>query len=241
MTVAIALAYIKTYYTWIVAVGLAILIWCLREFYEGRRGRKQTIFSLERELASSRESRARVALVVVLVLLALFTVLRFAVVPSSPLPSVREPTPTQVLILLPTSTQAPPTPTRTRIPTRPQPTRLLPTETPTPAPLPVVRCPLPGVCITSPVNGQVIQGQVTIRGTASIDAFQFYKVEYGMGETPQQWNSIGEVRRTPVADGALAVWDVSGFPPGAYRLRLTVVDMSGNFPPPYEISVVVQP
>jgi hypothetical protein len=241
MTVAIALAYIKTYYVWIVAAGLAVLIWCIHEIREGRRARTQTIFALERELASVRESRARVTLIVILGTLALFTVLRFGVVPSRNLPPVREPTPTQVLILLPTNTPAPPTPTRTRIPTRPRPTSLPPSQTPTSTRLPPPLCARPDVCITSPKAGEAIKGQITIRGSASIDAFQFYKVEYGMGEAPQQWNSIGEVQRTPVVDGVLAVWNTTGFPAGVFKLRLTVVDASGNFPPPYEIRVSVQP
>ncbi len=241
MTVAIVLAYIKAYYIWIAATGLLALILCIREIREAQRGRTQTIFSLERELASVRESRARVTLIAVLSVLAVFTLLRFAVVPSQNLPPVREATPTQVLILLPTNTEAPPTPTRTRIPTRPRPTSLPPSETPTSTPLPLPSCPLPGVCITSPAAGEAIKGQITIRGSAAIDAFQFYKLEYGMGETPQQWNSIGEVQRTPVVDGVLAVWNTSGFPAGVFKLRLTVVDASGNFPAPFEIGVIVQP
>jgi len=241
MSGAMVLAYIKTYYIWIVAAGLAVLIWCIREIREAQRGRTQTIFSLERELAGVRESRARLVLVAVLGVLALFTLLRFAVIPSRRLPPVREPTPTQVLILLRTSTPAPPTPTRTRIPTRPRPTQLPSAETPTSAPQPLPRCPLPGVCITSPAAGEAVKGQIPIRGTANIDAFQFYKVEYGMGEAPQQWNSIGDVQRTPVVDGVLAVWNTTGFPAGVFKLRLTVVEASGNFPPPYEIRVIVQP
>lgn len=241
MIFAIVLAYVKTYYIWIAAAGLLALILCLREIREARRGRTQTIFSLERELARVRESRARVALVAVLAVLAVFSWLRFGVVPSRSLPPVREPTATQVLILLPSSTPAPPTPTRTRIPTRPRPTPLPPSETPTSTPLPLPPCPLPGVCISSPAAGEAIKGQITIRGSAAVDAFQFYKLEYGMGETPQQWNSIGEVQRTPVVDGVLAVWNTSGFPAGVFKLRLTVVDASGNFPPPYEIRVIVQP
>ena len=87
---------------------------------------------------------------------------------------------------------------------------------------------------------QVIAGQVTIRGTAQIDQFQFYKLEYGLGENPQQWNSIGDIHRSPVADGALGVWDTAGFPNGVFKLRLTVVDASGNFPAPCEVRVIIQ-
>ena len=85
----------------------------------------------------------------------------------------------------------------------------------------------------------MVQGSVPIQGTASIPAFQFYKVEYGMGREPEAWNSIGEIRREPVTGGTLAEWNTSGFPSGEYTLRLTVVDLSGNFPQPCEVHVSV--
>ena len=86
-----------------------------------------------------------------------------------------------------------------------------------------------------------VSGNVEIRGTAAIERFQFYKIEYGMGEKPSSWNSIGDIRKQAVADGVLASWNVAGFPPGVYKLRLTVVDMTGNFAPPHEIRVIVGP
>jgi hypothetical protein len=61
-----------------------------------------------------------------------------------------------------------------------------------------------------------------------------------MGDAPELWNSIGDVARTPVVDGTLGVWNTEGFPEGVYQVRLTVVDTSGNFPPPHEVRVVIQ-
>jgi len=233
------LSFINAYSLWLYIAGLLALLFTLREIREAQKNRAETIFSLERELATVRENRARIMLVIILVLLALLTLLKFAIVPSQPLPPLREPTPTQLVIRAPTSTPATPTPTRTRIPTRPRPTRLPPTETPTLTP-PPPPCPNPGVCITFPTAGQVIRGQVTIKGSANIEAFQFYKIEYGMGAEPQQWNCIGDIQKTPVVDGVLAIWDTTGFPNGTFKLRLTVVDITGNFPPPYEVKVVIQ-
>ncbi len=65
-------------------------------------------------------------------------------------------------------------------------------------------------------------------------------MEYGLGEIPDQWHSIGSVNRTPVVNSMLVVWDTSGFPNGVAWLRLTVVDVSGNFPPPFEVRVTIQ-
>ena len=241
MSLSKILSYANAYFLWFCAAAFVAALLCLREMRAAHTEQAQTIFALERELAVGRQRRARNALCVIVALLAVLTVAKSAIVPGQELPRVREPTPTQMLILVPTATPETPTPTRTRIPTRPRPTPAPVTETPSVTPVPTLSCPQPGVCIASPAAGQAVQGQVTIRGTANINAFQFYKLEYGQGEEPQRWNSIGEIQRAPVVDGVLGTWDTTGFPAGVYRLRLTVVDISGNFPPPYEIRLVIQP
>ena len=38
----------------------------------------------------------------------------------------------------------------------------------------------------------------------------------------------------------LDTWNTDPFPAGTYLLRLTVVDASGNFPPPCQIEIVIQ-
>ena len=91
-----------------------------------------------------------------------------------------------------------------------------------------------------PGVNQVLSEQIVIRGTARIDQFQFYKLEYALGEEPRQWNSIGEINRSPVVDNVLGVWNLAGFPSGPAWLRLTVVDASGNFPPPCDLRVVIR-
>jgi hypothetical protein len=231
---------IRAYAPYLYGASFLALLLSWREIKQAQKLRAETIFSLEKELAAVRQKRGRNTLILVLAALVPLTVLAYAPVPTESPSASPVPTPTLLVIELPTPTLVIPTPTRTRIPTRPIPTALPPTETPTSTPLPVPVCAQPGVCITAPTKNQVVAGQVTIRGTAYIDQFQFYKLEYGLGENPQQWNSIGEVHRSPVADGALGVWDTAGFPNGIFTLRLTVVDMSGNFPPPHEVQVTIQ-
>jgi hypothetical protein len=231
---------VRAYALYLYGAGLLALLLSWREISQAKKLKTETIFSLEKELAAVRQRRGRNTLLLALAFLVLLTVLAYGIVPSESLPATPEPTPTLLVIELSTPTLVIPTPTRTRIPTRPRPTALPPTDTPTRTPLPTPVCAQPGVCITAPTKNQVIAGQVTIRGTAQIDRFQFYKLEYGLGENPQQWNSIGDLHRSPVADGALGVWDTAGFPNGVFRLRLTVVDMSGNFPPPCEVQVTIQ-
>lgn len=235
------LSLIQAYSLWIYIAGFLAALFSLRELRKAQKDKKETIFTLEKELATVRENRARTSLILAAILLVSLTLVMFVVIPAQPIPVAQEPTSTPLLVIeLPTSTPAPPTPTMTRIPTRPRPTPLPPTPTATSTSPPPPPCPQPGVQITSPVMNQVISGQVTILGTAQIDRFQFYKLEYGMGENPAQWHSIGEVNRTPVVNGVLGVWNTTGFPSGVFTLRLTVVDITGNFPPPCDVLVIIK-
>lgn len=126
-----------------------------------------------------------------------------------------------------------PTPTLER-PTRPavvmRPTS--PVSSPTTQPPPAQVCPNPQARITSPGTGAKVQGRVEIRGTANIDQFKYYKVEYGVGETPLGWMVIEDLKYEPVSEGVLVVWDTGSLTPGTYTLLLTVVDISGNYPEP---------
>lgn len=242
MILAKVLSLIQAYSLWIYGAGFLAALLSLRELRKAQKDKAETIFTLEKELATIRERRARTTLIFTITLLAIVTVVMFVVIPTQPLPRALESTPTSLLVIeLPTSTPAPPTPTMTRIPTRPRPTLPPPTPTATATPQSPPPCPQPGVQITFPTMNQVISGRVTILGTAQIDRFQFYKLEYGMGEKPTQWHSIGEVNRTPVVNGVLGIWDTAGFPSGTFVLRLTVVDITGNFPPPCDVHVIIQP
>ena len=241
MSLATLIEWIINYTLWLFAAGLVLALLGLREISAAQKEQSETIFSLEKELAASRHLRGRAMILTALGFVALLSVFRFVVLPSQPTLVTPEATATRPGIQLPTLPPTP-TPTRTLIPTRPRPTSLpaTPTLPPRATLPPAVACPQPGVCITVPRSNAVVRGQVVVQGTANIPSFQFYKVEYGAGEEPQQWNSIGDIQRTPVNDGTLTVWNLGGFPDGTYLLRLTVVDASGNFPPPFIVRVVIQ-
>jgi hypothetical protein len=96
------------------------------------------------------------------------------------------------------------------------------------------------VQIGSPGNGSVVTGSIAINGTADIPNFQFYKVEYSQGTSLSGFSSIGDIIAAKVQGGRLASWNTSGFPKGVYAIRLTVVDVSGNFPPPCTVYVILQ-
>lgn len=149
--------------------------------------------------------------------------------PAEELPPTSTPAPSATLPAVPPT--EPPTP----IPTQPP----APTSTPVPtrSNLPAASCSTPGVRITSPAHGAVVGGSVPIWGTANIGGFQFYKVEFGRNDSLA---AIGDIVRSEVDNGLLATWNAGSFPAGIWMLRLTVVDQTGNFPPPCTIYVVVQ-
>jgi hypothetical protein len=72
---------------------------------------------------------------------------------------------------------------------------------------------------------------VEIRGSAYAPDFWFYKVEFGVAPNPDHWSSISEVHHEQVTNGVLDVWNTDLLPPGDYILRLTIVDITGNYPP----------
>ncbi len=121
-----------------------------------------------------------------------------------------------------------------RVPCPPPPVK----PKPTPTPIPAARC-LRQVSITSPKPYEHVSGVLYIVGTANIPDFQFYKVEYGVGEKPLEWHSIRPVHREPISHSLLEVWDTDAFPEGVYTLRLTAVDIRGQFPQPCDVPIVI--
>jgi hypothetical protein len=112
-----------------------------------------------------------------------------------------------------------------------------PTSPPQPVATPVVLCPDPRLRITSPSDGATVRGVVQVRGRANIDRFSYFKFEFRPEGTPT-WSFLMRSDQ-PVAEGLLWAWDTKAVSAGAYRLRLVVVDQTGNYPEPCEIRVVV--
>lgn len=85
------------------------------------------------------------------------------------------------------------------------------------------------VQITSPEINAELRGVVQIRGSASVPSFQFYKVEFGVGPSPDKWALIGSMHDRPVLNDQLEVWDTTRWPDGVYSLRLQAVKQDGNY------------
>ncbi|MGQ9517496.1 MAG: hypothetical protein ACUVT1_09515 [Anaerolineae bacterium] len=239
---AVFIRLIQQYSVWLYGICAVIALVLLRAAWLTRKERLQAIFSLEKEAARNREMRILSMAIVLLVVMGAIYILEHRVAPNMPLPE--EETPTVMPIFLPTitPTPAPPTPTLTPTPrqTRPAPpptTPSAPTDTPTPVVQPPA-CPNPGVQLTSPGLNATVSGVVTLAGTASIDRFQYYKVEMGAGAQPAEWSFLF-ANQSPVVNGVLGQWDTGPLPAGTYSLRLVVVDQTGNYPPPCQTVVQV--
>jgi LysM repeat protein len=119
----------------------------------------------------------------------------------------------------------------------------VPPPPPPPWPTPVPPAPLciNEVMITYPQVNQVLNspGTFDILGTASISNQWFYKLEYGVGEMPSAWSVIGDLHYEPVVSGILATWNTGALPEGVYILRLTAVDITGNFPQPCDVRLII--
>lgn len=150
----------------------------------------------------------------------------------------------------PTVTPAPPTP-RPLAPTATSAAAEDAEATATPAPTeepveaevaaPPAVCPDPRAAIFSPGANETISGIVQIIGTAQHESFKYYKLEYAPGanvDPSGEFAFLVDVSQ-PVVEGALATVDTAVLDNGLYTLRLTVVDQTGNFPPPCTVTVEI--
>ena len=245
---AVIVDFIREFSPWIYGACAVAALWYLRVVLLARSERRSSVFALEREQALNRVFGAWGAAFALSALMAgvylLSTVVFAAVEPQL---TAGQETPTPVAVAENAGT---PTPS----PTLPLP-EITPTGTPTPRPRPTARptqpapvgptptaadavrrpsCPDGRAAITQPGVGQVFSGPVTITGTAQHEAFDYYKLEYGAGASPNVW-SYFDGGEAPVSGGRLGVLNM--LPPGVYSIRIVVVDTSGNFPTPCQTTI----
>ena len=238
MTVLIEL--IDSFAIWIyIACALTILVY-LRLIYLARKEKGASLFTIEKELATGKAFRATFTILGLLVIISMVAFVDFSLAPSLNVASSSTP---EGPVVLPTPTNTPVPPSPTPIPTRGPLVRPTPPWTPTPeaTPTPLVvpaTCSEPAARINAPGVNQRVQGVVEVRGTANIDFFQFYKVEFGFGHDGSEFHVIDQLRYSPVNDGVLVLWNTDGLS-GPVTLRLTVVNFDGNYPTPCEVPVIV--
>jgi LysM repeat protein len=107
----------------------------------------------------------------------------------------------------------------------------------TPSPVPPKPYPTTPGCehVTLPRPGARLSGVFHTKGTAVIENFWYYKLEY-RADGLDNWHYIAG-KHDPVVDGYLGSFDTRGLPDGTYFLRLVIVDRTGNYPPPCEMVV----
>lgn len=232
-----------------VICGVVILVY-LRRAILARRERAHALFTLEREVATGKALRSVLVIGAFSLLAGAIFFINLSSISYFPSLTEEPPTPVHFItpLLQPTPTSEPvtpsptPTPSPTSTPTltpSPTPTKRPPSTTHTPTTVPRL-CPNPDVRITFPGMNAHLKGVVEILGTADIKDFQYYKVEYGVGAEPDEWILIAETHPTAVKEGLLERWDTSGLSEGVYTLSLIVVDITGNYPEPCKVPVIVE-
>jgi hypothetical protein len=77
--------------------------------------------------------------------------------------------------------------------------------------------------IASPRSGTRVRNVVEITGEAASDGFVAYRIEFGAGDPPLEWQTI--IRsETPQEGGGLGLWNTDGLPDGTYTVRLVLED-----------------
>lgn len=199
----------------LLAIGV---VFSCRSLLRARHELRESIYGLERETAHRHTSQAVTALIL-LVLLALTEIaMKLFLVPNLPA-SASLATPTMNALTTQTGTISQDLAT----PIGAQTLTLLPTAH-------VTGCTANQIMISSPKPGELIQGKVSIIGTADIPNFGFFKYEFAPINT-DHWITIQANRKIKDAT-ELGSWDTSEVPPGDYDLRLVVIDNQGQeFPP----------
>jgi hypothetical protein len=190
------------------------LLFGLRRLIQSRKEMRAATYGLEREIAQRHMSQSVSTVILVVFLAFAEFVLVVFLVPNMPSLS-RLATPTINPLTTPTNTF---------------PLEFIGTlASGTPISTEIVQesgC-IPGqIDITFPKAGDELQGLITLRGTANIPNFGFYKYEFSP-KGVDAWAAI-LANRKPVQDGDLGNWDTSTIATGDYQLRLVVTDNKGN-------------
>nr|MBN1229609.1 hypothetical protein [Anaerolineae bacterium] len=74
----------------------------------------------------------------------------------------------------------------------------------------------------------VIEGLVTVYGSASVENFSHYRVEFGVSHAPEAWGILQGDTPVPVLDGILGQGNLSAYENGPMSIRLIVFDREGR-------------
>ncbi len=244
----ILIQYVANYASWIYAACGLIALYQIYRVWLVRSERRQAIFSLEREKAVH-DTYNIFAIALILLLTMGITYFVSTTLKTAVQPLVDEalaPTPPLPFVPTPTNTPLPATATPTETAPPPiesvevleEPTEAVTTVEPT-APVVAVApsCPDSRSVFIRPGANEQVSGILNVIGTATHEQFDYYKVEYAPGVSPSGgWVYIAG-GNNPVENNVLASFDTHALGNGNWTLRLIVVDKTGNYPQPCQVTI----
>lgn len=84
------------------------------------------------------------------------------------------------------------------------------------------------LAVTSPANGDALQGVISIQGTTDLSGYQSAEISFGYADDPTSTWFLIQQSNKPVLNGQLAIWDTSTISDGEYRLRVQVYLKNGK-------------
>ncbi len=91
-----------------------------------------------------------------------------------------------------------------------------------------------------PADGSEVSGSVDLKGTVNVPNLGFYKYEYRF-QSAESWTPISAGNKAIIEDLFTGRWNTAQFQPGNYSLRLVVSDNQNNLLKPCQIEVKVMP
>jgi len=210
----------------LIYIALAIGgLFAFRRMWRSWREWRDSVYGLEREFALRRLGQATAAAFLILALVFVEFFVATFIAPSLPVSDILA-TATLDLLLTPPATLSPAEATQAA---------LSPVTQSVPSGM--SGCIPDKIMITSPKPGDVVNGTVTIAGTANTPNFGFFKYEVASLGT-QNWQTIA-AKREPVKNAALGDWNTVSMTNGEYFLRLVITDNVGVSLEPCVIAVRV--
>jgi len=84
------------------------------------------------------------------------------------------------------------------------------------------------VQITQPQNGDLVSGNLIIRGTVKVSNLDAYIIEYGLGEDPGGWAEVQGRTSATIENGPIGQLNTEDLDDGTVTIRLIVFDRNGN-------------
>jgi hypothetical protein len=82
--------------------------------------------------------------------------------------------------------------------------------------------------ISSPLEGEIVQGVAIITGTVSAFGFSYYELSFAYADDPTQTWFVFSTSSLPVFEGELGTWDTTTLTDGDYSLRLRTFMLDGS-------------